>query len=34
MRILFVGPFGLAPKGTMSVRALPLAKALANVGIP
>jgi len=29
MRIVMVGPFGLHPKGTMSVRALPLAKALA-----
>ena len=27
-----MGPFGLAPKGTMSVRALPLAKALAKRG--
>ena len=28
MRIAFVGPFGLRPKGTMAVRALPLARAL------
>lgn len=32
MRIVFIGPFGLQPKGTMSVRALPLAKALAARG--
>ena len=31
-RIVMVGPFGLRPKGTMSVRALPLAKALAGSG--
>lgn len=32
MKIVFIGPFGLQPKGTMSVRALPLAKALAARG--
>ena len=32
MRIAFVGPFGLKPKGTMAVRALPLAKALSARG--
>ena len=32
MRIVMVGPFGLSPKGTMSVRALPLAKALTARG--
>lgn len=32
MNIVFVGPFGLQPKGTMSVRALSLAKALAQRG--
>ncbi len=32
MQIVFVGPFGLQPKGTMSVRALPLAKALVARG--
>ena len=32
MNIVFVGPFGLQPKGTMSVRALPLARALAERG--
>ena len=32
MRIAFVGPFGLKPKGTMAVRALPLAKALCARG--
>ena len=32
MRIVMIGPFGLRPKGTMSVRALPLAKALAARG--
>jgi len=31
-RIAFVGPFGLQPKGTMSVRALPIAKALVAQG--
>jgi len=31
-RIVFVGPFGLQPKGTMSVRALPMAKALVQRG--
>ena len=28
MRIVMIGPFGLRPRGTMSVRALPLAQAL------
>ena len=32
MKIVFIGPFGLQPKGTMSVRALPLARALVNRG--
>ncbi len=32
MRIVMVGPFGLHLKGTMSVRALPLAQALAGRG--
>jgi glycosyltransferase involved in cell wall biosynthesis len=32
MQIVFVGPFGLQPKGTMSGRALPLARALAARG--
>jgi len=32
MRIVMVGPFGLRPKGTMSMRALPLAKVLASRG--
>ena len=32
MNIVFVGPFGLQPKGTMSVRALPLARALVQRG--
>ena len=32
MRIAMIGPFGLRPKGTMSVRALPLARALAERG--
>jgi glycosyltransferase involved in cell wall biosynthesis len=32
VRIVFIGPFGLQPKGTMSVRALPLARALAARG--
>jgi glycosyltransferase involved in cell wall biosynthesis len=32
MRIVKVGPFGLRPRGTMSVRALPMAKALAARG--
>ena len=32
MRIVMIGLFGLRPKGTMSVRALPLAKALAARG--
>lgn len=32
MKIVFVGPFGLRPKGTMAVRALPLAKALVRRG--
>jgi len=32
MQIVMVGPFGLRPKGTMSARALPLAKALVGRG--
>ena len=32
MHIAFIGPFGLRPKGTMSVRALPLARALVARG--
>ncbi len=32
MKIVFIGPFGLQPKGTMSARALPLAKALVDKG--
>jgi glycosyltransferase involved in cell wall biosynthesis len=32
VRIVMIGPFGLRPKGTMSVRALPLAKALVARG--
>ncbi len=32
MKIVMIGPFGLRPRGTMSVRALPLAKALAAGG--
>lgn len=32
MRLVFLGPFGLAPKGTMRARALPLARALARMG--
>ncbi len=32
MRIVMIGPFGLRPKGTMSVRALPMARALAAKG--
>jgi glycosyltransferase involved in cell wall biosynthesis len=32
VKIVFIGPFGLQPKGTMSVRALPLARALAARG--
>lgn len=32
MRVVMVGPFGLRPRGTMSVRALPMAKALAARG--
>ena len=32
MRIVMIGPFGLRPKGTMSVRALPLAKTLVARG--
>ncbi len=31
-KVVFIGPFGLQPKGTMRVRALPLAKALAGRG--
>lgn len=32
MRIVMIGPFGLAPKGSMSMRALPLARELAARG--
>jgi len=32
MRVVMVGPFGLQPKGTMVVRALPMAKALVDRG--
>jgi glycosyltransferase involved in cell wall biosynthesis len=32
MRVVMVGPFGLRPRGTMSVRALPMARALAARG--
>jgi len=32
VRIAMIGPFGLAPRGTMRVRALPLARALAAQG--
>ncbi len=32
MNIVFVGPFGMRPRGTMSVRALPLARALVRRG--
>ncbi len=32
MRIAMIGPFGLQPKGTLSVRALPLARALVQRG--
>jgi glycosyltransferase involved in cell wall biosynthesis len=32
MNIVMIGPFGLQPKGTMSVRALPMAQALAARG--
>ena len=32
MRIVIVGPFGMAPRGTMAVRALPMAKALVARG--
>jgi len=32
MRIVMIGPFGLRPKGTMIVRALPMAKALVTRG--
>ncbi|HOV49577.1 MAG TPA: glycosyltransferase family 4 protein [Anaerolineae bacterium] len=32
MKIVMLGPFGLRPRGTMSVRALPLAEALAARG--
>ncbi len=32
MRIAMLGPFGLRPRGTMSVRALPMARALAARG--
>ena len=32
MRVVMVGPFGLRPRGTMIVRALPIAQALADRG--
>ena len=32
MRVVMVGPFGLRPRGTMTVRALPMARALAERG--
>ncbi len=32
MRVAMVGPFGLRPRGTMSVRALPMARSLARRG--
>lgn len=32
MRIVMLGPFGMAPRGTMSFRALPLAQALVAAG--
>ncbi len=32
-QVVFVGPFGLRPRGTMSVRALPLARALVRQGL-
>ena len=32
MNVVMIGPFGLRPKGTMSVRALPMAQALAARG--
>jgi glycosyltransferase involved in cell wall biosynthesis len=32
MNIVMIGPFGLRPKGTMAVRALPLARALSERG--
>ncbi len=32
LRVVMVGPFGLRPKGTMSARALPLARALVDGG--
>ena len=32
MRVVFIGPFGLRVKGTMSRRALPMARALAARG--
>jgi glycosyltransferase involved in cell wall biosynthesis len=32
MNIVMIGPFGLRPKGTLSVRALPMAKALVRRG--
>ncbi|MDY7078876.1 MAG: glycosyltransferase family 4 protein [Chloroflexota bacterium] len=32
MRIVMIGPFGMQPRGTMGVRALPMAKALAARG--
>jgi glycosyltransferase involved in cell wall biosynthesis len=32
MKVVMIGPFGLRPKGTVSVRALPMAQALARRG--
>ncbi len=32
MRVVMIGPFGLRPKGTMKVRALPMARALVKRG--
>jgi glycosyltransferase involved in cell wall biosynthesis len=32
MNVVMIGPFGLQPKGTLNVRALPMAKALAGRG--
>lgn len=32
MRVAMIGPFGLSPKGTMAMRALPLARALVRRG--
>src|SRR5689334_17219460 len=32
MKVVIIGPFGLSPKSTMAVRALPLARALCKRG--